>query len=134
MIKRGYTFIELIIALSLFLVGMLSILQLFPANRRLLAQSGMRTQAAFLAQEQLETARGNSYANLTVGTYRSRAAISNDTSSVYSLFERQVVVELIDANRAVTNTDVGLKRVTATIYWSERTLSQQYSVSTIVNR
>lgn len=57
--RRGFTFVEVLLALVLFLVGMLSALQVIPANRDQLAQSAERTQAVFLAQEAMETILGD---------------------------------------------------------------------------
>lgn len=130
--RRGFTFLELLVALSLFTVGMLSILQIFPANRRLLAQNAANTQAVFLAQEQLELARATPYANLTVGTYAPRAAIT--TAAGISGYDRQIVVTYLDSNYATSNTDQGLKRVDVTVYWTDRTINRQYTVSSYVTR
>ena len=130
--KSGFTFLELLIALSLFTVGMVTVLQIFPVNRRYLTQSGQITQASFLAQEQIEAVRALDYETLTSGTYEARHAIGAASSDPLNQFERQTTVTLIDGNRATTVTDVGLKKVDVIVYWSERTISRQYSLSTYV--
>jgi prepilin-type N-terminal cleavage/methylation domain-containing protein len=130
--KQGFTFIELLVALSLFLIGMISVLQIFPANRKLLNQTTHATQASFLAQQEIETIRTVPYTSLTIGTYLARSAVTTDNTSPFAMFDQQVVVEYLDTNRAVSQTDQGLKRVTVTVYWTERTFSQQYSLSTYV--
>lgn len=132
--RGGFTFLELLIALTLFTVGMLSVLQIFPANRRLLNQTTLSTQAVFLAQEQLETVRTVAYEDISTGTYLARAAVTSDTASPFAGFEREVTVAYLDANRAVSGTDIGLKKITVTIYWPDRTLSRSYSASTYAYR
>ena len=131
---RAFTLLELLVALSVFLFGMVTILQIFPANRRLLTQTGETTQAAFLAQEQLELLRSVSYATLTVGTYAAKAAITSTVNSPFAGYSRDIVVQLLDTNRNVTNVDVGLKKVTTTIYWTDHSVNRTYSLSTYVTQ
>lgn len=128
--KTGFTLIELLLALTVFSVGMLSVVQVFPANRKLLSQTTQYTQASFLAQEQLEQTIAVPYAQLTVGTYAARAVVSTDTTSPFSQYERDIIVTLLDGNRQPTNTDVGLKQVTVTIYWVQGSTNRQLSLKT----
>src|ERR1044072_6566198 len=128
--RPDFTFLELLIAVSLFTVGMVSVLQIFPVNRRLLTQSTQTTQASFLAQEQIEKVRNVAYADLTTGSYEPRAAVSADSTSPLAQYERETEVSLLDTNTAVTATDVGLKKIVVTVYWTERNISRQYSLST----
>jgi prepilin-type N-terminal cleavage/methylation domain-containing protein len=128
--RRGFTAVELLIAMTLFTVGLLSVIQVIPANRRLLAQSGNLTQAAFLAQEQIESLYAVPFSGLTTGTYAARAAIDQSSSSPYAGYEREITVQNVDASLAVTGTDTGLKLVTVTVYWSEGSVARQYQIGT----
>lgn len=119
-------------ALSLFMVGMVSILQIFPINRRYLTQSAQTTRAVYTAQEQIERLRAEPYDELTTGTYEARQAMSATAGDPYTEIERQTVIALIDSNRAVTQTDVGLKRVTVTVYWLENGQERSYQLATYV--
>lgn len=128
--KSGFSFLELLIALSLFSVGMVSILQIFPLNRRYLAQSAAVTQASFLGQAEIETVRATDYDSLIPGTFEPQHSVSNDASDPLSQFERSTVITLIDKDHHTTATDVGLKKVEVTVYWSERGINRQYSLTT----
>ena len=132
--RAGFTFIELLIALTVFLVGMISVLQIFPANRKLLNETTHNTQAAFLAQQELESVRALPYATLTTGTYLAKSAVTANTSSPYAMFSQSVSIDYLDTNRNVTGNDLGLKRITVTIYWAERSLNLQYVASTYVQK
>lgn len=132
--RAAFTLLELLVALTLFVFGIVTVIQVFPANRRLLTQTSQTTQAAFLAQEQLESLQGVAYSSLTVGTYAARATVNSNTSSPFNKFERQIDVVLLDTNRATTATDVGLKKATVTMYWTERNVSRTYTISTYVYR
>lgn len=130
--RPAFTFLELLIALSLFLIGMISILQVFPLNRRLLTQTSQTTQAVFLAQQQIEDIRSTSYTDLSVGSYVARQAVTTDASSPLSIFDRQINVVQVDTNRQQTNTDTGIRRVDVTIYWTEVNVQRSYAVSTYI--
>ncbi len=129
---QGFTFLELLVALTLFLVGMVTVLQIFPLNRRLLNQTSQTTNAVFLAQEEIEKVRSNDYTSLPVGTYLARTAVTTDTASPLKIFDKQIVVVQVDTNRATTNTDTGIRRVDVTIFWTETSVQRQYKVSTYV--
>jgi len=148
--KRGFTILELMIALSLFMIGMLSVLQIFPANRRLQEQNALATQAVFLAQEEMEKIRTIPYGSLTVGEYMPRQIMSEAPSesgdtpygnlvqvvgfdnSSYP-FEKEITVKYLDSNRQQSANDLGLKQVDLTIYWKQKALDRQYSLSTYIN-
>lgn len=77
--RRGFTFVEVLLALVLFMVGMLSALQVIPANRDQLTQSAERTQAIFLAQEAMETILGDFGHQDNFNTYKAEADASSAT-------------------------------------------------------
>jgi prepilin-type N-terminal cleavage/methylation domain-containing protein len=131
--RKGFTFIELILAILLFSFGIISVMQVFPLNRRLLSQSAMQTQASFLAQEQMERVRTRSYSELTVGQYEPRAFLPGTMGAFAAQFERNTVVTLIDGNHQVSFTDVGLKRITVTVYWTERNVNRTYVLTSYEN-
>ena len=132
--RGGFTFVELLVALSLFTLGFVSILQIFPVNRRLLAQSAFQTQAVFIIQAQIETLRALPYDSLTVGNYEPKEQLTgNGASDPITQFQRSTVVSLIDGNYNTTATDIGLKKIVVTVYWNEHNVSRQYSITTYAN-
>lgn len=131
--RRGFTFIELTLAILLFSFGIISVMQIFPVNRRLLAQSQSQSQAAFLAAEQIELVRNVDYDDLTVGNYEAKAFLPGTNGAFAAGYERSTVVSLVDGNYAASGTDVGLKKVVVTVYWTERNVNRTYTVSTIVS-
>lgn len=134
--QSAFTFIELLVALSLFVIGMLTILQIFPVNRKYLTQSGDTTQATFLAQEEMETVRSMSYEDLTVGTspyFEPAHLLGSGSSDPFSQYTRQTEVEYIDPTTFHTiSTDEHLKQVTITITWQESNINRQYVLSSYV--
>jgi len=128
--RPGFTFLELLIAASLFVVGMVSVLQVFPVNRRLLVQSANATQAAYLAQEKIEDIRNIPYTSLTTGTYETKAAVSNTGGAEFTQYQRETLINYIDTNYQSSATDTGLKKITVNVYWQEHGVSRTYTLST----
>lgn len=54
MYKRGFSLLELIIAIGVLAIGLVGILQIFPVGLRATYRSGMITKATFLAQNKME--------------------------------------------------------------------------------
>ena len=140
MIKRpAFTFIELLIALSLFSVGMVSVLRIFPVNRKYITQSGQTTRAAFAAQQAIETIRGISYDNLSVlpTVYEPAHTLGTGSSDPLAAFTRKTEIIYIDPTNNwlpanPTTTDTGLKKVSVTVSWSESGITRSYLISTFV--
>ena len=66
--ERGFTLIELTIAMTLFTIGVLGMLGVLAGITRLLAQGDRIATASFYAQERLETVRNTTCAGLISGS------------------------------------------------------------------
>ncbi len=66
--ERGFTLIELTVAVTIFTVGVLGMLKVTAGITRLLGMSDRVATASFYAQERLETLRATSCAGLASGT------------------------------------------------------------------
>lgn len=55
--RAGYSMIEIVIAMAILLVGVVSILQFFPPTLRASSEAAMRGRAALLAQRKVEELR-----------------------------------------------------------------------------
>ena len=52
--KKGFSLLELIIAIAVLSIGLVGILQIFPIGLRASQRAGMMTKASFLAQNKIE--------------------------------------------------------------------------------
>ena len=66
--ERGFTLIELTVAVTIFTVGVLGMLKVTAGITRMLGMSDRVATASFYAQERLETIRATSCAALASGT------------------------------------------------------------------
>ena len=111
--EGGFSLIELMVALVLLGIGILSIANLFPLGSRTQLRDRMRTSAADLAQQKMEQLRIVSWsaADLSVGTHPST---SGETLSLTDegTFNRRWIVE----SQAGAFAD--MKRVTVRVIWT----------------
>ena len=126
---RAFTYLELLIALSLFSVGMTSVLKIFSVNRRYLSQSASFTTATFLAQEELESVRAATYASLTVmpAYYEPQEIVPG---APYAGFLRMTAVTYVDGSGVASVSDQGLKKVEVTVSWTENSASRTLVMAT----
>lgn len=57
--RSAYTLVEVAVALAVFLVGIVGILQIFPQTLRSTEEAGLRGRAALMAQQKVEEIRLN---------------------------------------------------------------------------
>lgn len=110
--NKGFTLIE--IALFIVLTGILmaTIMTPFLTSVMRSGRPEIVASAVFLARERMEQFQTVAYSTIANET---RAALTGN----YSAFERQVTVTLVDANLAVSGSDVGYKQVVVTVYHNE---------------
>lgn len=55
--RRGYSLVEVIVAVAIFAIGVIGILQFFPQSLRVSSEAALRGQAALIAQQKAEEIR-----------------------------------------------------------------------------
>ena len=113
----GITLIEILVTTGILTVGILGILQAFPQGIDVSRDSELASTAQQLSQSKLEELNSLSYSDIAVGTQENKARITADTSSPLYAFQRTTIVSLVDQNFSSSVSDIGLKKVTVTIYW-----------------
>lgn len=135
MTRRGFTLVEVLVALSVFCVGILGVAEITTRSQRLSALTITRTRAALLAQEGIERAEAVSYDELTPGNFLDEPSLAG-LGEDYAPFVRQVVVQYVDGSLNSTAQDLGLKLITSTVSWTSAAhdvsnLPREYSIRTI---
>ena len=126
----GFTLIEAAVAIAVLLVGLWSVLQFFPFSIKIIGDSQSLTVASNLVVEELESLSTDNYSVIGVGTIEAKHPVSSDTTSYLSKYQRQTVVQLIDSDFNASATDVGLKKITVTVYWRSPVGVNERSITT----
>lgn len=115
--REGFTLIESTIAIAVLMVGLWSVVQFFPFSLKVIGDSQNITVASNLVVAKIEEISSINYDSISTGTIEVKAPISADPTSYLNNYQREVVVELIDSNFNTTVTDIGLKKITVTVFW-----------------
>lgn len=115
--SKGFTIIESAVAIAVLMVGLWAVVQFFPFSLKVIGDSQNITVASNLVVAKIEEISSTAYDSIDTGTIEVKAPISSDPSSYLNNYQREVVVELIDSNFNTTVTDVGLKKITVTVFW-----------------
>lgn len=132
--KKGFTLIEVILSIGIVAITLFGLLALFPFSLRLNHASANLTQATYLAQAGIEQALSIPYNDLGSGTIEAKAKLSSNPDNILYYFERDITVDYLDQNLNVSGVDLGLKKITTTVYWYNPLDSneQTYSLSTLI--
>jgi len=131
--NAGFTLIETLIAISILMIAVLSIIQLFPLGLKASLQAKNVTVATNLAQAKLEEIISDNYDDLTVGTTTepSLSAIDSD----FSNFTRVTVINYVNGDLVIVGQDFGLKKVEVFVGWSDSFSEKNSttSLTTLIN-
>ncbi|MBU3910996.1 MAG: prepilin-type N-terminal cleavage/methylation domain-containing protein [Candidatus Omnitrophica bacterium] len=125
-LKRGFSLLELIIAIGVLAVGLVGVLQIFPVGLRASQRAGMITKAAFLAQNKIEEIKMTGFDSITALPPKiPLAGEDND-------FEWEIAINELDLNGLDNNDDI--RKVTVTVSWLDRSKKMSKDFITYVAR
>ena len=115
--NQGFSVIESALAMVILTVGLFAVVQFFPLSLEIVGNSQQTTTATNLALEQIEAISQLNYDDITPGTPEAKQRLASDPSSYLYSYQRQTVVETVDANFNFSPTDIGFKKIVVTVYW-----------------
>ena len=122
----GFTFLEVIIAISVLIIGIIATLQIFPLALNIEKLNQMETQAVFLAQENIEEKISRVYQDIQIIT-----ETEDPLSFPYERFSRETRVIYVDSDLATTTSDLGLKKIEVTVRWQSPLRLREKNVNLI---
>jgi prepilin-type N-terminal cleavage/methylation domain-containing protein len=132
--RRGFTLIEAILALTVFSVGIIFTLVIFPKGINMGREAKEISVATQLAQEKIEEMLAESYDDLIIGEIEPRAKVNENPSSQFYAYERLVTCDLVDSDLTSTVTDIGLKKVEVNVYWRNSGKENNVQIVRLINR
>lgn len=101
---RGFTFIEILLAMAILGIGLVSILTIFSAGARSVKKTLENTEASFIAQMDLENFRRLGHTTLGSITSSNLVNLSTETPHYYSSgYNHSVTASMVTGNAYINN-------------------------------
>lgn len=112
--KKGFTLVEIIIAISVFSIGILGAMSMFSYGVKAMKYSQSAISASQLIKEKVEDTISVNYDDVSTGTF-----IEDPLSVPFSGFRRQTEITYVDPSSALqeVSTDNGVKKIEVTVFW-----------------
>jgi prepilin-type N-terminal cleavage/methylation domain-containing protein len=124
--QKGFSLLELIIAIGVLAVGLVGILQIFPVGLRASYRSGMVTKATFLAQNKIEEVKIAGFEAIT--ELPPKMALSGTEGDFdWAIFIDEAYLEGLDSSD-------DLRKVTVAVSWIERNRPRSKDFVTYITR
>ena len=130
--QQGLTMLEAAITIAVLLIGILTIVQVFPLSFKLGKTAEQSTVAINLAQAKIEELFYLDYDNIGVGTIETKHQLSDNTDNPFHYYQRQTTVEYVDQNLSYSASETELKKITVMVYWYHPILKYENSQEAII--
>jgi general secretion pathway protein I len=122
--NRGFSLLELIIAIAVLAVGLVGVLQIFPIGLRASQRAGMMTKASFLAQNKIEDVKLAGFDAIT--ELPPKIPLSGKDGD----FEWAIKIDNILLEGVESSDD--MRKVVVTVIWPERNTTRSKDFITYV--
>jgi len=122
--NRGFSLLELIIAIAVLAVGLVGVLQIFPIGLRASQRAGMMTKASFLAQNKIEDVKLAGFDAIT--ELPPKMPLSGKDGD----FEWTIKIDNLSLEGVESSDD--MRKVIVTVTWPERNTTRSKDFITYV--
>jgi len=124
--SKGFSLLELIIAIAVLAIGLVGVLQIFPIGLRASQRAGMMTKASFLAQNKIEDVKLAGFD--AIAELPPKIPLSGKDGD----FEWVVKIDNVSLEGVESQDD--MRKITVTINWPERNITRSRDFITYVNK
>jgi len=124
--NKGFSLLELIIAIAVLAVGLVGVLQIFPIGLRASQTAGMMTKASFLAQNKIEDVKLAGFDAIT--ELPPKIPLSGRDGD----FEWAIKIDEIAPEGVEASED--MRKITVTLTWPERNTTRSKDFITYVTK
>lgn len=128
--KKGFTITEIIVAITVFSIGVLGIAAFFASSSQTTRNSSNLSIASNIASGLVDEELSQTYDSLIVGN-GAKTPVSTDTASPFNKFQKQINISLVDSNLNPSATDIGLKKIDIFVYYNEGTTERNIETATL---
>ncbi|MBU1036750.1 prepilin-type N-terminal cleavage/methylation domain-containing protein [Patescibacteria group bacterium] len=129
--QQGFSLIETLIALTILILALLTMVQLFPLGLKNASYSRSETTAVFLAQAKMEEIISERYDQVLTGTFAEASLVTIDDD--FARYSRQTVIYYVDEDLESSVQDIGLKRVDVTVSWPGGDSNRTVTINTLIS-
>ncbi|MDP6685785.1 MAG: prepilin-type N-terminal cleavage/methylation domain-containing protein [Candidatus Omnitrophota bacterium] len=123
---KGFSLLELIIAIAVLAVGLVGVLKIFPVGLRASYRAGMITKAAFLAQNKMEEVKMEEFEKII--ELPPKIPLSGTTDD----FDWEILIDEVYLEGLESVDDI--RKVTVIVKWIERNKTKRKDFVTYVAR
>ncbi len=127
MFKKGFTIVEIIVAITVLTIGVLGVATFFARSSILSRAATHISTASNLAQGIIDEQMAKSYGEIVPVE---KVRVSDLQTSPYYSYYKEVNINLIDKNLAPSS-DVGMKQIIVKIYYYDGDVEKNVELSTI---
>ncbi|KKQ61326.1 MAG: hypothetical protein US81_C0007G0006 [Parcubacteria group bacterium GW2011_GWE2_38_18] len=129
--NRGFSLLELITAFSILGLVTIALLQAFPFGLAANREAENNSVASYLAQQKIEELGSVAYSDIEVGIIEPKNSVVTHPG-----FQRQSEVSYVDGNMTEIASDLGLKKISTTIYYTspQSPAEKIYNLTTLVSK
>lgn len=131
---KGFTLVEIIVAMTVVTIGVLAVINLFPRGLRLARESKETSVAINLTQEKIEELIAQNYDDIPTGIIEAKDRVDNNPSSQFYIYQRETQADYADSNLNTTAQDTELKKITVTVFWIENGREKTVQIVRLLNK
>ena len=124
--KKGFSLLELIIAIAVLAIGLVGVLQIFPVGLRASYRSGMITKATFLAQNKIEEVKMAGFEAIT------ELPPKMPLSGTQGDFDWEIFIDEAELDGLESNDDI--RKLTVIVSWVERQRTRSKDFITYITK
>ncbi|MBU1147185.1 MAG: prepilin-type N-terminal cleavage/methylation domain-containing protein [Candidatus Omnitrophica bacterium] len=124
--RKGFSLLELIIAVGVLAIGLVGVLQIFPVGLRASYRAGMITKASFIAQNKMEEVKMSGFD--AISALPPKIPLSGEDDD----FKWEIFIDEVDLEGLESSDD--MLKVTVTVSWIDRDRTRSKDFVTYVAR
>ena len=134
--SKGFSLLEMIVALAIIFVAFLGLMQSFPFSLTINKTAENMSKATFLAQARIEQLRSLNYSDINISVIETKHRLGDTSNDYLYFFQRETTVDYVDGDLADSITNQGIKKISINVYYTNSLSKDEkvYNLTTLINQ